>query len=260
MLRNMSRTTISAVGQAPLVRLLADLGLASSKPGKRVFATRLADLIDISDAITLSDFFSKLDRVSTSQQVESAEGVDSVFDQHRAAMRGSIDASFATDEDELSLAGRNVFPLPTVSAENVSAAETIARYERFYSLHQSELERRVAQLRKVLLERMRSQSDALAQVAALEIAMGPIFVKYTRQCFATLPGLVAQRFEYLRLHQHQQDWVAKEPASWLREDGWLARFHDEVKQLLHAELTLRLQPLDGMLSLLSPNDSLEKHS
>jgi len=242
------------VGQAPLVRRLTDLGLASSRPSKRVFANRLADLIDISDAITLSDFFSTLDSVTAYAEPADRLATDSLFKQHQAAMRASIDASFVTIEDALFVTGKKAFRLPTANDDTLSGPEATASYERFYSLQQSELERRVAQLRKALIERLQCKSDALAQVAAVEIALGPILVKYSRRCLATLPKLVAQRFEHLRRHQHQHDWVAGEPKLWLQPDGWLARFHDELQQLLHAELTLRLQPLAGMLSCLTPDD------
>ncbi|WOJ98529.1 DUF3348 family protein [Congregibacter brevis] len=255
----MSRTTLSSLGQAPLVRRLTDLGLVSSRPSKRVFANRLADLVDISDAITLSDFFATLGSVSASAQPIDSSASDSVFEKHRSAMRASIDASFVTDDRQQVIEGKKTFELPAATKNTLSAPEATARYERFYSLHQSELERRVAQLRKALLEHLQHKSDALAQVAAVEVALGPMLVKYSRHCFAKLPKLVGQRFEYLRQHQHQQDWVASEPQSWLQAGGWLAQFHDELQHLLHAELTLRLQPLEGMLSCLSPEDLLRKN-
>ncbi|WOJ94039.1 DUF3348 family protein [Congregibacter variabilis] len=255
----MSKATSSSLGQAPLVRRLTDLDLVSSLPSKRVFANRLADLIDISHAITLSDFFTTLDSVRACPEPANTDASDSLFDQHRAAIRASIDASFMTQEDEPIIAGKKAFRLPAASDNTLNAPEAAVSYERFYSLHQSELERRVAQLRKALLAQLQCKSDALAQVAAIEVALGPIFVKYSRRCLATLPKLVAKRFEHLRLHQHQQDWVAGEPKLWLQEGGWLARFHDELQQLLHAELTLRLQPLQGMLSCLTSEDPIREN-
>ncbi|MDP5069810.1 MAG: DUF3348 domain-containing protein [Congregibacter sp.] len=255
----MSKATLSSAGQAPLVRRLTDLGLASSRSSKRVFANRLADLIDISDAIVLSDFFTTLDGICVGTGPADTHAADSLFEQHRAAMRASIDASFVTGEDELFIAGTTAFRLPTANHDTLRASEATALYQRFYSLHQSELERRVAQLRKALLERLQRKSDVLAQVAAVEIALGPILVKYSRRCLATLPKLVAQRFEHLRLDQRQQQQIAGKPEIWLEEGGWLARFHTELQQLLHAELTLRLQPLQGMLSCLTPEDPIRKN-
>lgn len=255
----MSKATLSSVGQAPLVRRLTDLGLGSSRPSKRVFADRLADLIDISDAITLSDFFTTLDSVCADARPADSRATHSVFEQQLAAMQAFIDASFVVDEDELFSADKNAFRLPTTNDGTLRGPEATASYERFYKLHQSELERRVAQLRKVLLKSLECESDALAQVAAVEMALAPMLVKYSRRCLATLPKLVTQRFEHLRRHQHQQDWVASEPAIWLEEGGWLARFHNELQQLLHAELTLRLQPLEGLLSCLTPEDPIREN-
>lgn len=236
------------------MRRLTDLGLAASVPSKRVFAHQLADLIDISEAITLSEFFTTLDSVCAGAELADTPATDSLYEQHRAAMLASIDASFVTGKDELFIAGKTAFRLPTANDDTLNAPEATASYQRFYSLHQSELERRVAQLRKALLERLQGKSDELAQVAALEVALSPILVKYSRRCLAALPKLIAKRFEHLRLHQHQQDWVAGESELWLQKGGWLARFHDELQHLLHAELTLRLQPLQGMLSCLTSED------
>jgi hypothetical protein len=224
-----------------------------------VFAKRLADLIDISDAITLSDFFTTLDTVCARTEPADTHATDSLFEQHHAAMRASIEASFVTEEDELLLAGKKAFRLPAANNDTLSTPEAAASYQRFYSLHQSELERRVAQLRKALLEQLQCKSVALAQVAALDVALGPILLTYSRRCLATLPKLVAQRFEHLRLLHCQQERIAGDPEFRLQEGGWLARFHDELQQLLHAELTLRLQPLQGMLSCLTPEDPIREN-
>ena len=255
----MSTAKSSTLGQAPLVRRLTDLGLASSLPGKRVFANELADLIDISDAITLSEFFTTLDSICARGEPADTDAADSLLEQQQAAMGTFIDASFARDDEELLIAGKAAFRLPVANDDTLSAAEATARYQRFYSLHQSELERRVAQLRKALLEQLQGHSDALAQVSALEVVLGPILVKYSRRCLATLPRLVAKRFEQLRLEQSQQERGVGEPELWLQEGGWLARFHDELQQLLHAELTLRLEPLKGMVSCLTPEDPIREN-
>jgi hypothetical protein len=240
-----------------MVRRLTELGLASSLPGKRVFANRLADLINLSEAITLSDFFTTLDGVCACDEPIDADPGDLLFEQHRAAMREAIDASFLTDEDALSTAANKVFRLPAANDDTLSAPEATVSYQRFYSLHQSELERRVAQLRKALIERLQVKSDALAQVAALELALGPTLAKYSRGCLATLPKLVAKRFEHLR--QRQQERIAGERHLWLEAGGWLAKFHNELQQLLHAELTLRLQPLEGMVFCLTTEDPIREN-
>ena len=70
---------------------------------------------------------------------------------------------------------------------------------------------------------------------------------------------MAKRFEQLRLEQSQQERGVGEPELWLQEGGWLARFHDELQQLLHAELTLRLEPLKGMVSCLTPEDPIREN-
>lgn len=255
----MSKARSSSLGQAPLVRHLTDMGLASARPSKRVFADRLADLIDISDAIALSEFFAALHSVEAVAGSADAPASDALFEEHRAKMRASIDASFLRYPSETVPAGQKDFRLPKASGETLSAPEATVSYQRFYSLHQSELERRVAQLRKALVERLQRKNDALAQVAAIEAVLAPILTQYSRRCLARLPKLVAQRFEQLRLGQHQQDWVADEPALWLQKGGWLAQFHDELQHLLHAELKLRLQPLRGLLSCLTPEDPIREN-
>ncbi len=255
----MSKAISSTLGQAPLVRRLTALGLASSVPSKRVFAKQLADQVDISNAITLSDFFSTLNTVSASTRPADPPASNSLFDAHCVAMRTFIDASFATEDQAALPAGKAALRLPIENDQTLNTSEAVASYRRFYSLHQSELERRVAQLRKALLEQLQCESDALAQVAAIEVALGPILVRYSRRCLATLPKLVGQRFEHLSQQSHPPDVAVGSLELRLGQDGWLTRFHNEIQHLLHAELSLRLQPLEGLLSCLNPEDPTPEH-
>lgn len=238
------------------MRKLTALGLASPQRSKRLFASELADLIDISDAIELSQLFGNLDAVTAADESVTAQAADALFEQHRAEMLAFIDSSFVTDTEEATAPGRAAFRLPVLREGALISSEALPRYQRFYTLHQSELERRVAVLRMALLERLQSVNDALAQVAAVEIALGPILAKYSRRCLASMPKLVATRFEQSLL-QHGQPKAVAAGTTPSFENDWLQHFHEELRQLLHAELALRLQPLEGMLDCLNPDDRRE---
>ena len=254
----MSKATLSSsISQAPLVRRLTELGLASPQRSRRLFANQLADLIDISDAIELSRFFTNLNDVSVSAQPVTTQPADVLFEQHRAEMIAVIDSSFITDTEEAIAGVKAVFRLPALKADAVSTSQATATYRRFYSLHQSELERRVARLRTALLDQLEATNEALAQVAAVDTALGPMLAKYSRRCFATLPKLVAMRFEQYQLQHGQREPIAAGANPNLQQNNWLLQFHGELQRLLHAELALRLQPLEGMLRCLDSDDLRE---
>jgi hypothetical protein len=236
----------SPIGQLPLVRQLGDLGLAAYGPGKRVFSERLADMIDISEALSLSEFFARFDAIGRKPEVTSENAAWAVIEQHSAAMRASIDASFLPLRSSTPAANRKVLRLPKPEENMLADPEASARYRRFYRLHQSEFEWRIAQLKPVLLHSVSSSSDALAQVAALEAVLEPILLKFSRQCLATMPELAVKRFERLCAQQREREKGSEDPSLWLEPGGWLATFHEELQRLLHAELKLRLQPLEGL--------------
>ncbi len=238
-----------SIGQSPLLRTLSQWGSGSSRVPKKVFSSRLAELIDISDAIELSDFFKGLKRVGRSDDA-LISNLPAQCRTHRAAIQLLIDASFEPGTAQDDISGGKGFRVPEPAEDLLTDPEAFKPYRRFYTLMQSELERRVAQTRGLVLNNLRGTSDELAQVVAIERALEKMVVNYSRRCLGVISGLAAQRFDELRLEQQRLDDAQGWPSNstdWLAVGGWLARFHVELQHLLRAELELRWQPIEGLL-------------
>lgn len=240
---------------ASLVQVLSDLGLDVRRAPKKSFADRLAELIDLSGAIDLSEFLRSLGRIPA-QALEadaSTDGPGALFQGRRRDMLRSISDSFAPAEGgEPAPAGS--FFLPSAKPATLKGdAEAWAPYQRFYSLQQSELERQVTLLRRALRQQLAVSSPALAQLAALDTTLEGTLADYARRGLAVLPGLLQKRFVTLAGEQRAVDAAAggdSEPGTWLEEGGWLWQFHRDMQRVLVAEVSLRLQPLQGMLDAL----------
>ncbi len=98
-------------------------------------------------------------------------------------------------------------------------------------------------LRSHVRQRMAAATPALAQLAALDAAMEPLFgEREQRLLAATLPALLKARFGALRQSARLTDIPEN-----LR---WLQTFTAEFEQILLAELELRLQPVTGLIETL----------
>jgi len=98
-------------------------------------------------------------------------------------------------------------------------------------------------LRSHVRQRMAASTPALAQLAALDAAMEPLFgAREQRLLATTLPALLKARFGALRQAARLTD---------TPEDlRWLQTFAAEFEQILLAELELRLQPVTGLIEAL----------
>lgn len=247
---------------ASLVQVLSDLGLDARRAPKKSFADRLAELIDLSGAIDLSEFLRSLGRIpaQTLEADEAAEATSSpgaLFQARRRDMLRTISASFVPPQGgEPAPAGGFFLPSPK-PATLKGDAEAWAPYQRFYSLQQSELERQVTLLRRALRQQLTVAGPALAQLAALDVTLDGTLADYARRGLAVLPGLLQKRFVTLAGEQRAADAAAgdsSEPGAWLEEGGWLRQFHRDMQRVLVAEVSLRLQPLQGMLDALESVD------
>lgn len=235
-----------------LALTLSGLGVATAAVPSKSFADKLAELIDLSGAITLSESLRSLPRLRATGEAASDEP-QTVFMARRAEMIEAISASFTLDPEAMSSSPAG-FILPTPNAETYGDdAAGYAPYQRFYALHQSEMDHRVISLRGVLRKQLSARSDALAQLAALDTMMESNLADYSRRSLAALPKLLAQHFFALRRAQQRIDAEMSSPSTaeqWLAEGGWLYQFHHDMQATLLAELALRLQPLQGLLEAL----------
>ena len=236
-----------------LVHTLSGLGVAATAAPRKGFADKLAELIDLSGAIALSESLRGLKRIQA-VETEAQGDAQALFMDRRAEMIEAISASFTLDSDAMSSSPAG-FILPSPNADTFGDdAAGYAPYQRFYALHQSEMDHRVISLRGLLRKQLAARSEALAQLAALDTMMETTLSDYSRRSLAALPKLLAQHFFALRRAQQAADADAGQPSNaehWLADGGWLHLFHQDMQTLLLAELALRLQPLQGLLEALN---------
>lgn len=128
-----------------------------------------------------------------------------------------------------------------------------AHYGKFYSSQQSEMEYKLARLRQQLRQRITTLSPKHAELVEMDDLLANLGQTQSRRLLARLPALVEQRFVDLRrAYQKSQPTDAAQAAAddaetWVQADGWLGQFVEELKQLLDAELELRLQLLIGLV-------------
>ncbi len=239
-----------------LVNFLSSLAVSDAKVSHKNFADKLGRLIDLSDSFALSETLRGLPRIDYEPNTAATtEIITEEFLKARAEMVQSIIKSFVPD------AGTLPFNLPIPDADTMVDGKTaIEPYLRLYTLHQSDMGYRVQKIRIRVREAISGRSSTLAQLAALDAALGDTLSVHTRKTFTVIPKLLGKRFQHLHnehqqiRNEHQQTHASQEqddnPELWVQTGGWLDKFYKEMQGLLLAELELRLQPVVGLIEAL----------
>lgn len=247
--------------QAPLVdspsRLFSsalEAGLIEVNRADEGIAEKLGRLIDLSDSIALAEALRALAKRSSRVAPKSAGEADPVahFLSVRGALLTNVASSFAAEDAA-------PFLLPRADRDTLLDPQVgYSPFQRFYQLHQSEMERQVAGLRKALRQSLAARSPRLAQLASLDRAVAEPLAEHTRRLLAGLPRALAKRFAALRdtYLQSGADADSGDIESWSQPGGWLQCFTAEMQHLLLAELDFRLLPALGLLEALEEEESL----
>ena len=236
------------------------------------FIAQLGKLINFSGAIELSTFLdieapvkpqTRSSQTSSSKitklekTVVGTEQLDpdphELFMRTREQMLTFIIRSFAiTDRHEQSLY------LPLHSDEHFTHEDSgISAYQRFYSLHQSEMElqltRLLKKIRRCLSSCSPSYSPTLARLAVMDARLNTIMTGYNRATLAIVPKLLAKRFQLLYSTQHDSTIQKTAAAKTSTEktdtaEPFIAdQFITEMRNVLLAELDIRLKPALGLV-------------
>ncbi|GAA4106071.1 DUF3348 family protein [Zhongshania borealis] len=259
-----------SIKSSRLQAVLSEFSLGGAEISHKNFSEKLGQLIDLSGSIALSESLRSLQKLEFSPAESSLVCLQRTFLETRADMLAFIRNSFITElhEGQESAAP---FILPRPSAETLADPEAgFQTYQRFYNLHQSQLDHRVLVLRRQLQEALSGKSPALAKLAELDRSLADKLGDYSRRVFASIPRLLAQRFYFLnqqyRAVQDAQrsaagdadmklalepELMCDSPALWMEKGAWLDNFFTEMQGLLLAELELRLMPVMGLMEALA---------
>ncbi len=246
-----------------LIRFLSDLAVSDVEVSHKQFTEKLGQLVSFSDAITLSAVHSKLSKMAFEPTEASSESVRAEFLRVREVLVKSIIMSFTFSTRP------STIPLPVPKADTPrDKAMAYEPYQRFYARHQREIDFKVQSLQLYVRDGVSGLSLELAQLVALDTALGDVLAVHTRRLFAVIPKLLSKRFEYLRKEYQQvltnpagddksdvDDLLVDNQAEWVKPGGWLHTFYQEMQGLLLAELDVRLQPVLGLVEAL--NEQLE---
>ena len=232
-----------------LMRVLADLEVAGNAAAGSAFAEKLGLWVSFTDAIALSALHSQPPGIGHSQRALSQRsGVGADMGDEVASVRAGL-VNLITQRGTLAGGKAHIKPPEPPDASPVGAA-AFEPYRRFYAAHQREMEASLGPLRARVRAVLSKNGPALKQLAALDATLDSILCERENKLLTKVASLLQKRFMYLfRTHQQalQANGQADEPALWMRNGGWLARFCQELQTVLLAELDLRLQPTLGLL-------------
>ena len=232
-----------------LVRTLAGMDLVQADRPAGAFAERLGQWIGFADAIALCAVQSAGAALPSRRPGPANSAARTAladeFSRARTAMETSIGLSCTPN------GGRTRPELPTpkpgASAQDAAAYEP---YRRFHLAQQREMESAIRALRAKVREQVAKASPRLRALVELDATLDQILVEREGRLFAAVPQLLKRRFDEL-LQAHRQSLLAAgledSPGSWLKPGAWLARFCEELKTVLLAELQVRLQPTAGLV-------------
>lgn len=244
-----------------LIRCLADLRLIETAESGNAFAEKIGTWIHFADAIALSEVHNA--RPANSMKLAGTEkgrvrtAAGSEFERIQATLTESIRKSFSSNSGKTHI----VLPVPQLELP-LDLTAAYVPYRRFYEAHQRDMELRIQPLRTNVREALAQVSPQLRKFAELDAMLEKILRERERQLLSTLPLLVKNHFGRL-FTDHQQKLANRQltdmqltdkPAEWVKAGGWLARFCNDLQQLLLAELELRLQPTVGLIETFDINN------
>ena len=233
----------AAVNGSRLVRLLTDLAVSDVELSHKHFARRLGQMIDLSDSISLSSAQLRIATLDFEPSGGAGQAIREDFLQARTTIVQSVMNSFFPN------GGYTRIKLPKMDGQAPSdEAASFEPYQRFYGAQQREIDFRVQGLQERTRNALAGISRELAQLSALDKAIGETLSAHSRRIFALVPGLLRARFEFLTEEYAQGSAEYRQ-----NPDQWttlLEQFHAEMRALLLAEIEARLLPVLGLIEAL----------
>lgn len=191
-------------------------------------AERLGQWLNVADAISLSSAHAAI--AAASRQAARAPG-------QRAATAATLQGELERVRAVLSqsITTRDTRHRPDPDDLDTEFAFCLQRYQD----QQRRMEMSVDALRGHVRQTLAQGAPRLAQLAALDAALGDMLGGREQRLLNNLPNFLRARFMALR-----QTAAASDTPHGLR---WLQGFNTELEQTLLAELDHRLQPVVGMI-------------
>lgn len=240
-----------------LLHFLTEKGMAGVAADPGDVGQRLGDWLDFRQAIALQGFFGSLDNPSTAPafapparvRVDAAV-LHARFAQVRAALEQSILRGSAPAP------GMPRIEMPSTALTHpIDARSAFDPFRRYFSAHQRQMETVIRSLRAQLRGMLDKGSARHQRLAALDALFENILLeREARQLGLIVTGFEKRFARALKAHLKQLHEAAAcdEPAP--PSQDWLAPLCDDMHTALLAELDLRLQPVQGLIEALTPEE------
>lgn len=230
------------LSQPRLVQLLASWTEGDAGSPRQDVAERLAQWLGVHDAIALHAAHAGVQAAARAgARGRPPQGLEDEFRRVRATLEASIAESGQRHDRHRVRAGRG--PAEPAPPEAPGFGPWLQRYQE----QQRRMDMSIDALRAHVRQALAGASPRLAQLAALDAALDPLFGDRSQRLLATVPAHLERHFEQLRPPPAAEQPDAAEP-----DDGrWRPFFEQAFQAALRAELDVRLQPVMGLLEALN---------
>lgn len=260
----MNKTKKLCVHQSRLVRRLSEMDVSDPSAAYGYFSEQFGQLVDLSGSIALAGILDELPAVPFIPNRVSSGEIKEAFIKERSAIVHTIITRFVPNQGyaggKLPSPGEYHAHCRLTGVFTGSGAESVVDhaaafepYRKFYVKRQGELAAGVHGIHTRIGKSVSGLSPELARLSRLDSGLGQVLAGSSRAFFAKIPRLLGKRFEHqLTLHWRE---LADTPAAsdiekWMNPDGWIYRFCMEMREVLLAELDIRMQPVLGMIDAL----------
>jgi len=220
----------------------------TADPGSS-YAETLGLWIHFADAITLSAVHNDSIAIPTNGSSKARDAAHAAVDAECKRIQRML--ANTVRESCLPDSGKTHITLPPPISEPVpDLSKAYAPYRRFYEAHQRDMESSIQPLRARVRETVAKTSPRLKKLADLDATFEKILRDRENKLLSKVPLLLKKRFAQL-FQEYQQTSIdarqAGNPAGRMPAGAWLARFCDDMRTLLLAEVELRMQPTVGLI-------------
>ncbi|WP_345777964.1 DUF3348 domain-containing protein [Lysobacter capsici] len=228
------------------IRTLARLTIADVPPPARSLSDQLSQWVDWTHAVALS---TALDGRPPAALLDDRI-LRSAEDDECARVRASLASAIVADRAFAAATPRGPGPASAASADVDETLDFPFYRQRYLALQQT-MEAGVGRLRERLRAMLTHGTPGMVRLAAVDAVMERALGRRERALLSAAPTLLGQHFERLReAALVAADAQATADAQLAPSTAWLETFRKDMREVLLAELDVRLQPAQGLLAAL----------